>query len=110
MRQEIEEFERRRQAIGAMAFSAQSDDGVRRLVAIAPGQLSRSYPDLEWFVALSVSEAEIEGPFRGLLTYLALVFALTMLAVVGIALWLSIRLAAPAIDPEADLHLVEHAR
>ena len=110
MRQRIEEFERRKEAIGGMAFPAQSEDGMRRLVAIAPGQLSRSYPDLQWLVAVSVSQDEIAGPFRGLLTYLALVFALTMLAVLAIALWLSMRLAAPSIDPEADLHLVEHPR
>ena len=108
MHQRIDEFERRKEPIAGMAFPAQSEDGTRRLVAIAPGQLSRSYPDLQWVVALSVSQDEIAGPFRGLLTYLALVFALTMLAVVGIALWLSMRLAAPAIDPDADLHLVEH--
>ena len=106
LRQRIEDFERRKEPIGSMAFPAQSEDGTRRLVAIAPGQLSRSYPDLEWLVALSVSQEEIAGPFRGLLLYLALAFTLTMLAVVGIALWMSMRLAAP--DPDADLRLVEH--
>ena len=108
MRQRIEEFDRRKEPTSVMTFPAQSEDGTRRLVAIAPGQLSRSYPELQWLVALSVSQEEIAGPFRGLLTYLALVFVLTMLAVVAIALWLSMRLAAPGIDPDADLHLVEH--
>ena len=110
LRQRIEDFERRKEPVGSIAFPAQSDDGSRRLVAIAPGQLSRSYPDLQWLVAVSVSQEEIAGPFRGLLMYLALVFTLTMLCVVAIALWLSMRLAAPSIDPEADLHLVEHPR
>jgi hypothetical protein len=52
----------------------------------------------------------VAAPFRALVWYLGLVFALTMLAVLGIALWLSIRLATPTIDPAYDLHLVEHAR
>jgi hypothetical protein len=38
-----------------------------------------------------------------------IVFALTAIAVLGIALWLSLRLAAPGFDPAVDMHLVEHA-
>ena len=38
-----------------------------------------------------------------------LAFALTAIAVLAIALWLSLRLAAPTIDPAVDLHLVDHA-
>jgi hypothetical protein len=78
-------------------------------VAIAPGQLARSYPSLNWLVALSVDRDEVTAPFRSLGWYLAAVFALTAIAVLAIALWLSLRLAAPALDPAVDLHLVEHA-
>ena len=60
-------------------------------------------------MALSVERDEITAPFRSLVWYLVIVFALTAIAVLGIALWLSLRLAAPGIDPAVDMHLVEHA-
>jgi hypothetical protein len=41
--------------------------------------------------------------------YLGLAFTLTAIAVLCIALWLSLRLAAPPIDPAVNLHLVDHA-
>jgi hypothetical protein len=59
-------------------------------------------------VALSVDREEITSPFRSLVWYLVIVFALTAIAVLAIALWLSLRLAAPVFDPAVDLNLVEH--
>jgi hypothetical protein len=47
------------------------------------------------------------APFRSLIWYLMIAFALTAIAVLAIALWLSLRLAAPTIDPATGLHLVE---
>ena len=38
------------------------------------------------------------------------VIALTAIAVLAAALWVSMRLARPALDPALDLHLVEHAK
>jgi hypothetical protein len=90
-------------------FEAQDSGGIDRLVAVAPGQLARSYPNLNWMVALSVDREEVLAPFRSLVWYFVVVVALTAIAVLAIALWLSLRLAAPAIDPDVDLHLVEHA-
>jgi len=87
--------------------SAELSDSTRP-AGECPGQLARTYPDLNGRVALSLEQDEVVAPFRSLLGYLVLVFALTAIAVLGIALWLSLRLAAPPIDPTVDLHLVDH--
>jgi hypothetical protein len=109
LRQHLEARQQQKQQPGALTFTAGTDDGPARLVAVAPGQLSRSYPNLNWLVALSVERHEITAPFRSLVWYLVIVVALTAIAVLGIALWLSLRLATPALDPSVDLQLVEHA-
>jgi hypothetical protein len=109
LRQHLEARQQQKQQPGPLTFTAAIDDGPARLVAVAPGQLSRSYPDLNWLVALSVERDEITAPFRSLVWYLVIVVALTAIAVLGIALWLSLRLATPVLDPAVDLHLVEHA-
>jgi Cache domain len=108
LRERLEEQVSRKEPIGTMTFEARANEGAQRLVAIAPSQLGRSYPELSWMMALSVDRDELAAPFRSLVWYLILVFALTMVAVLGIALWLSVRLAAPSIDPAYDMHLVEH--
>jgi hypothetical protein len=61
-------------------------------------------------MALSIDLDELNAPFNSLVAYLVLVVLLTGLAVLAIALWLSLRLAAPTIDPAYDMHLVEHPR
>jgi hypothetical protein len=109
LRQHLEERQQQKQEPGPLTFTAGSDAGATRLVAIAPGQITRSYPSLNWLVALSVDSDEVTAPFRSLVWYLVIVFALTAIAVLAIALWLSLRLAAPALDPAVDMHLVEHA-
>lgn len=106
--EQLEERQRRKQEPGPIAFTAKPSEGPTRLVAVAPGQLARSYPNLNWMVALSVDRDEVVAPFRSLVWYLVLVFALTAIAVLAIALWLSLRLAAPVIDPDVDMHLVDH--
>ena len=78
-------------------------------MVLAPSQLGRNYPELTWFVALSADHSELLAPFRSLIWYLMAVFALTAMAVLTIALWLSLRLAAPSIDSAVDMHLVDHA-
>lgn len=95
---------------GPFTYEASTSEDGRRIVAVAPSQLGQSYPDLSWMMALSLDVAELHAPFRSLVWYLVLVAALTGLAVLAIALWLSLRLAAPPIDPAYDMHLVEHAR
>jgi Cache domain len=109
LREQLDERERRKEGPAAMSFTARPESGATRVVAVAPGQLPRSYPNLNWLVALSIEQDEVLAPFRSLVWYLVIVFALTAVAVLGIALWLSLRLAAPSIDPNVDLHLVEHA-
>jgi hypothetical protein len=109
LRQHLDEREQKKQEPGSLTFAAGTEAGPTRLVAVAPGQLARSYPSLNWLVALSVERDEITAPFRSLGWYLVIVFALTAIAVLAIALWLSLRLAAPVLDPAVDMHLVEHA-
>jgi hypothetical protein len=111
LHQRLEELSSRKEALSTFTYEAQADeDGTRRVIAIAPSQLSRSYPELSWLTALSMDVDELRAPFRSLVWYLALLLGLTALAVLAIALWLSLRLAAPMIDPDTDMHLVEHAR
>ena len=109
LRQRIEERTARHVGAGTMTLEAKSPDGADRIVAVAPSQLGQSYPELTWLVALSMDRDELNAPFRSLLAYLIVVFALTGIAVLAIALWVSQRLAAPATDPAYDMHLVEHA-
>jgi hypothetical protein len=106
--QRLEDRQQRKEEPGPLTFTARTEDGRARMVAVAPGQLARSYPNLNWLVALSVDRDEISAPFRSLVWYLIIVFALTAIAVLAIALWLSLRLAAPVLDPAVDMNLVDH--
>lgn len=110
LRQQLDDRATRKESPGIITLEARTPEGGRRLVAAAPSQLTRSYPELPWMMALSVDMDEVSAPFKSLVAYLVLVVLLTGLAVLAIALWLSLRLAAPTIDPAYDMHLVEHAR
>lgn len=111
LHQRLEERARDKEASGPLIFEARGDDdGARRLIAIAPSQLGRSYPELSWMTAVSMDVDELRAPFRSLVWYLVLVVVLTGVAVLAIALWLSLKLAAPTLDPETVIQLVEHAR
>lgn len=109
LRQHLETLARRKEAPTSIRFDAADQDGTERRVVMAQSQLGRSYPTLNWYVALSVERDELLAPFRSLIWYLMFTFALTAIAVLAIALWLSLRLAAPTIDPAVDMHLVDHA-
>ena len=109
LRQRLEERASRKEPARTLIYEALGEDGTRRIIAAAPSQLGQSYPELSWMMALSVDRDELAAPFRSLVWYLVLVFAITGCAVMAIALWLSMRLAAPAFDPAYDMHLVEHA-
>jgi hypothetical protein len=109
LRERLEDRARRHEAPDTLAYEARADDGTRRIVAIAPSQLWQSFPELPWLMVLSMELEELRAPFRSLVWYLVLVVALTAVALLAIALWLSLRLAAPPIDPAYDMHLVEHA-
>ena len=108
LREHLETQARRKEGATSIKFDATDQDGTQRRVVLAPSQLGRSYPALNWYVALSVERAELLAPFRSLIWYLIVAFALTAIAVLAIALWLSLRLAAPTLDPAVDMHLVDH--
>jgi hypothetical protein len=90
------------------SYEARSPEGPLRVVAVAPSQLSQSFPELPWLTVVSVDRDELRAPFRSLGWYLVLVVLLTALAVLAMALWLSLRLSEPPVDPAYEMHLVEH--
>lgn len=110
LRERLQARANRNEAPAALTYEAQADDGTRHVVAIAPSQLAQSYPELSWLMAVSMDADELGAPFHSLVWYLVLVVLLTAAAVLGIALWFSLRLAAPPIDPAYDMHLVDHAQ
>jgi hypothetical protein len=110
LRERMEERTRAQEAPDTWTFEARSPEGGVRVVAVAPSQLWQSFPDLPWLMVLSMDRGDLRAPFRSLVWYLVLVVFLTAIAVLTMALWLSLRLAAPPIDPAYDMHLVEHAR
>ncbi|MGH9162984.1 MAG: cache domain-containing protein [Vicinamibacteraceae bacterium] len=95
-------------AVTVAHFDATSPDGVDQVVAVAASQLPRSYANLPWVVAVSQPAEELLTPIRSLGFYLLLVFALTALMVLVLALWFSVRLAAPLV--ETGMHLVDYPR
>ncbi len=95
---------------GRIHFVTRARDGTARVVAIARSQLHKSFPNLAWLVAVSVDDAELLEPFRHVAWSMLVVIGLTTIAVLVVALWASLRLNRPAVDPALDLHLVEHAK
>jgi hypothetical protein len=89
-------------------YRARAADGSDRVVAVARSQLHRTFPNLSWLVTVSMAERELLEPFRPMVWSLIGVVALTAIAVLAVALWASMRLARPGLDPDLDLHLVEH--
>lgn len=89
-------------------FRASTPDGLPRMVAVASSQLSRSYPNVAWVVAVSQSENELLAPIRRLGWYMLLVVVLTIVGMFGAAAYMSMRLAAPQL--QEDLVLVEHSQ
>jgi hypothetical protein len=89
-----------------MHFSASGTDGTPYVVGVAESQLGRSFPNLSWLVAVSQPESVLMGPVRSIGWNLLLVFVVTVLLVLALALYFSMRLHAPPID--VDMGLVEH--
>jgi hypothetical protein len=89
-------------------FSAEDPEGQQTLVAVVPTQLGITFPQLSWLVAASRGEEEMFAPLQTQMQYFLLLLALVAVVMLSFALWLSVRLAAPPIDPDMDLHLVEH--
>ena len=93
-----------------ISFRSRSSDGTDRVVAVARSRLRESFPNLSWLVAVSMEESELLQPFRPMVWSLMVVIGLTIIGVLAVALWASMRLARPAFDPGLDLHLVEHPK
>jgi hypothetical protein len=91
-----------------ITFRARSSDGTDRVVAVARSRLRDTFPNLTWLIAVSMAEDELLQPFRPMVWSLLTVIGLTLIAVLAVALWASVRLARPALDPSLDMHLVEH--
>ena len=94
-----------------MSFRATGADGQPQIVAIAPSQLARSFPQLQWVVAVSESEHTLFAPVRAQVTNLLLVLAIVAILFSAMTLWWSARLAAPPDPdlPEMELRLEKHA-
>jgi hypothetical protein len=89
-----------------LQFSALNQDGRSWVVAVAPSQLSASYPHLAWLVAVTQAEDELFAPVRAQWWHLLGVLGAFALVVLAVAAWFSMRLAAPSLEPE--LHVYQH--
>ncbi|HSP92682.1 MAG TPA: cache domain-containing protein [Vicinamibacterales bacterium] len=87
-------------------FSARDQNGRSYLVGIAPSQLGSSYPHLSWMLAVTQAEDELFAPARAQMWRMLGVFGLIAAAVLAIAVWFSLRLAAPPVGK--DTHITEH--
>ena len=92
--------------IGGTYFETRGPDGSEQIVGVAESQLGASYPSLRWVVAVSQARDELLAPVAMVGWYLGLLVGLVALIVLALALWFSVRLAAPQVD--VDMHLVEH--
>ena len=93
-------------------FRAPSADGQPQLVALAPSQIARSFPELPWLVAVSESERILFAPVRAQGINLLIALGLVALVFGIVAVWWSASLAAPP-DPnleEMKMRLEQHAR
>jgi hypothetical protein len=87
-------------------FTARDAGGRSYLVGVAPSQLGASYPHLAWMVAVTQAEDDLFAPVQAQLWRLLGVFGLVAAAVLAVAVWFSVRLAAPPIGK--DMHISEH--
>jgi len=87
-------------------FTARGAGGRSYLVGVAPSQLGASYPHLSWMVAVTRAEDDLFAPVQAQLWRLLGGFGLVAAAVLAIAAWFSVRLAAPPIGK--DMHISEH--
>jgi hypothetical protein len=108
LRQGVDARAKASSAADAWSYEARSPEGSLRVVAVAPSQLSQSFPELPWLTVVSVERDELRAPFRSLVWYFVMVVLLTAVAVLAMALWLSLRLSEPPVDPAYEMHLVEH--
>jgi len=94
--------------VGGTFFDATGPDGATYLVGLAESQLGRSYPNINWIVAVSQARDELLAPVNSVGWYLLWVFGLVGAFVMGLALWFSMRLAEPQVA--VDMQLVHPQR
>ena len=99
--------ERQAGSIGGTYFEASRNDGTPYLVGLADSQLATSYPNVSWVIAVSQARDELLSPMSVVGWYLLALVAAAAIVVLALALWFSMRLAAPQVD--IDMHLVPHA-
>jgi hypothetical protein len=94
--------------VGGTFFDATGPDGATYLVGLSESQLGRSYPNINWIVAVSQARDELLAPVNSVGWYLLWVFGLLGAFVMGLALWFSMRLAEPQVA--VDMALVHPQR
>jgi hypothetical protein len=95
-------------ALYRLSFSAPSTGGETRLIGLASSQISASYPNLDWLVAVSQAESELFGPVDAQAQWLLLMLAVAALTMILLAVLFSAWLAAPPIPD--DMHLSTHPK
>lgn len=93
-------------SIGGVSFASGGPDDRTWLVGVAESQLRTSYPSLGWVVAVSQARDEVLAPVQAVGWYLLTLLALMAIIVMGLALYFSMRLAAPVVD--VNLPVSEH--
>ena len=88
------------------AFSATDGSGVDHVVGVATCQLAATYPHLPWAVVTYEPSDVALAPVNSLFRSLLLVLALTVLCVLALAFWFSMKLAARPL--ETEMALVPH--
>ena len=84
-------------------FSAPSRDGENQLIGVATSQLAATYPHLPWAVVTWEAEGRALAPVNSLFRSLLVVLAVTMLGVLALAFWFSMKLAATPLETEMEL-------
>ena len=87
-------------------FSAPSRDGEPQLIGVATSQLAATYPHLPWAVVTWEAEGRALAPVNSLFRSLLAVLAATLLGVLALAFWFSMKLAAMPL--ETEMALVPH--
>ena len=87
----------------ASRSARQSGDGEPQLIGVATCQLAATYPHLPWAVVTWEAEGRALAPVNSLFQSLLLVLAVTLLTVLALAFWFSMKLAEKPLENEMEL-------
>lgn len=87
-------------------FTAVEPHAGSQIVGVATSQLASTYPHLPWVVAAWQAEGDLLAPVASEYRSLLLLVAITGAAVLALALWFTVKLAAPMV--ETEMALVPH--